>query len=151
MPLPQLSVIRDCALARLEALPRAAPALALPEPPAHLVGSVGNGDVVPAHGLVGRMPGLASRAFAPRPVCGLLDVGTLAGALHAPSLPMGSLIIPGRGLWTAAVRFAHALGVTVCGLDESACALLAAAGAGMIICGHRYRSRTVTKPVASLL
>ena len=101
MPLPQLSVICDCALARFGALPRAAPALALPKPPAHLVGSVGKGDVVPAHGLVGRMPSLVSRALAPRPVCGLFDVGTLAGALHAPPLPVGSLIIPGRGLWTA--------------------------------------------------
>ena len=47
-PLPQWSVIRVRALARLGALPRAA----LPELPFHVIGGLGKGDVVPAGGLV---------------------------------------------------------------------------------------------------
>ena len=70
--LPPLSVIRDHAHARLGALLRATPALTLPEP-SRLVMSLGKGDVVPAHGLVGCVPGLASHTLAPRPVRGLVD------------------------------------------------------------------------------
>ena len=126
------------AFARLGALLRAAPTLALPEPLFHVVGSLGKGDVVPTHGLVGRVPGLASRSLAPRPISGLVDEGTLAGALDAPPLPAGGLGDPGLGLRiaTGAVGFARALRVTVYGLDESARARLAAAGSGLIVCGH---------------
>ena len=72
------------------------------------------GNVVPARGLVGRVPGLASRALDPWTVRGLVDVCALIGALHFPPLPMCGLGGPGRGLWTAswAVGFTHALGVT---------------------------------------
>ena len=78
------------------------------------------GDVVPARGLVGRVPGLASRALDPRTVHGLVDVCALIGALHFPPLPMCSLGGPGRGLWTTswAVGFTHALGVTAHSLSS---------------------------------
>ena len=137
-PLPRLSVIHDRALARLGALPGAAPTLTLPGPPCHVTGSLGNGDVVPAHSLVGRMPGLASRSLASRPVRGILDECALARALHTPPLPVCSLGGPSRGLQTTpgAVGFAHALGVAVRGLDGSARALRAAAGPAVIVCDH---------------
>ena len=124
-------------------MPRAVPASALPEPSSHVVGSLGRGDFVPARSLVGRVPCLASH--------GLMDEGALAGALHAPPLLAGGLVVPGRGLRTAtgAVGFTCALGVTVRGLNESARALLATAGPVVIVRGHtgptesgsRYRSR----------
>ena len=118
----------------------AAPTLTLPGPPCHMTGSLGKGDVVPAHGLVGRVPGLASSTFAPRPARGLVDACALTRALHAPLLPACGLSGPGPGpgLRTApeAVGFARALRVTARSLDESAPALLAAAGPAVIVHNH---------------
>ena len=48
---------------------------------------LGKGDVVPARGLVGCLPGLASHALPTRPVRGLVDECALAEALHTPPLP----------------------------------------------------------------
>ena len=95
------------------------------------------GDVMPARGLVGCVPGLASRALTPQIVCGLLDVCALVGVLHAPTLPACGL---GRGLRTTpgAVSFARVLGVT-------ARSLLAAAGPAVIVRDHAVRG---TSPVA---
>ena len=86
-------MIRDHALARLEVLPGGAPAFALHGPL--------------SRGLVGRVPGLASRALAPRPV------RDLARTFHAPPLPACGLGGPGLRLQTATgpVKFAR-------GLDE---------------------------------
>ena len=140
------SVSADCALARLGALPGAAPALALPGPPCHMTGSPGMGDIVPARGLMGHLPSLASRALAPQAVHGLVDACALVRSLRAPPLPAYGLGGPGRSLRTApgSVRFACALGVTARGLDERARALLAASGPAVIV-----RDRVVpgTSPV----
>ena len=62
-------------------------------------------------------------------------------SVHSRRVPSGSRLpacdlgSPGRGLRTApgAVGFAHTLGVTACGLDESARVLLAAAGPAVIV------------------
>ena len=77
-------------------------------------------------------PGLASRALAPRSVRSLVGVCAVVGSLHILPLPACS---PGRGLQTApgAVGFTHTLGVTARGFDESAWALLAAAGPAVIV------------------
>ena len=72
-------------------------------------------------------------AVAPRPVRGLVDEGALAGALHAPPLPVGGLSLRKA---TGAVGFARALSVTTRGLEESACTLLAAMGPVLIVRGQ---------------
>ena len=128
-------MIRNRALARLGALPRVAPSLALPGPVCHVRAGLGKGDVVPARGLVGRVPGLESHSLAPRPVRSLVDKCTLARARHAPPLPPCG---PGRGLWTAtrAVGFACTLRVIVRSLGESTRALRAAAGSAVIVRDH---------------
>ena len=101
-PLPRLSTISDCALARLGALQGGAVAIALPGPPCRIPRSPGKGNVVPARGLLGHVPGLGGR--------GLMDVCALVGSLHSLPLPACG---PGRGLRTVpgAVGFAG-------GLDE---------------------------------
>ena len=92
---PSLSTPRPwLILERLGALPGAAPTLALPGPPCHVTGSPGKGDVVPACGLVGRVPGLASRALAPRSVRGLVDACALAGPFTLPFCPCAVLAVP---------------------------------------------------------
>ena len=93
---------------------------------------------MPTLSLVGHVPGFTSRALAPRPIRGLVDECALAGARHAPPLPACGLGSPDHGVWTAtgAVGFACALEVTVCGLDERACALWATAGSAVIVCDH---------------
>ena len=109
-------------------LPRTAPTLALHGLLSCAIGSLVESVVVP-----GRVPGLASRALTPRTVrC------TLAGTLHAPPLPVCGLGGPGRGLWTAIslVGFARALGVTICGLDECTCTLLAVTRPGVTVRSH---------------
>ena len=132
---PWLSVIGDSALARLGALPRAAPTVALHGPLSLKVGSLVKGVVVPVRGLVGRLSGLTSCAFTPQPVRGLVDAGSLTRALHAPPLPACGLGGPGLGLrtTTGAVGFTC---VTVCGLDEYARTLLAVTGPCVIVRGH---------------
>ena len=84
------------------------------------------------------MTGLASRTLAPRPVCGLVDAGALAGILHAPFLPACGLGGSGRGLRTTTgfAEFARALGVTVRDLDECALVRLAVARPGVTVRGH---------------
>ena len=90
---------------------------------------------MPARGLVGCLPGLASHALATRPVRGLVDECALTGALHTPPLPLCGL---SRGLrnTSGAVGFVRALGVAICGLDESASSLRAAAGPAVIVHDH---------------
>ena len=107
-------------------------------PGCHVQAVLGKGDIVPARGLVGCGACLASRALAPRPVHFHVDECALAGARHAPPVPVCCLSSPGRGLRTAprAVGFTHALGVTVRGLDESTRALRAAAGPVMTARDH---------------
>ena len=83
LPLPWSSEICDRTLARLGALLGAAPAVALPGPPFQVTGSPGKGDVKPACSLVGRVPGLESRALAPRPIRGL--VHSRWGSSRSPS------------------------------------------------------------------
>ena len=85
---------------------------------------------MPAHGLIGHVPGLASH--------GLVDESALTGALHAPPLPVGGLGISSLGLQTAngVVGFTRVLGVTVRGLDASTCVLQAATGPCVIVHGH---------------
>ena len=104
------------------------------------------GVVVPVRDLVGCVTGLASCALAPRPVRGLMDAGALAWTPHTLPLPVCGLGSPGLGLWTATrpVGFAHALGMTVRGLDKYACALLAVTDSWRDCSwshGSRYRSR----------
>ena len=116
---------------------------------------LGKGDIVPARGLVGRVASLASRALTPWPVRGRGDECALTGACHAPPLPMCGLGGPSCGLRTATggIGFAHALGVTVRGLNESARALRAAVGSDVIVGGHafpttgRERSRNWSLPL----
>ena len=93
---------------------------------------------MPVRGLVGHVPSLASCALAPQTVHGLVDVGALAGTLHAPPLPACSLGGPGHGLWTATdlVEFARAVGVIVRGLDKRDHALLDVTRIGVTVCGH---------------
>ena len=108
-----VEVSTDHALARLEVLPGGAHTFAL------------HGPLF--RGLVGRVPGLASRALAPRPVRDLVDAGALARTFHAPPLPACGL-----GLQTATgpVKFAR-------GLDECARALLVVTGLGVTIRCHK--------------
>ena len=122
----------------LGVLPWPAPALAFHGLLSRVVGRLVESVVVPAHGSVGCVPGLASCALAPLSVRCLVDAGALAGALHTPPLPACGLGVPYRGVRTATshVGFAHALGVTVRCLDECARALLAVARPGMTVCGH---------------
>ena len=87
-----------------------------------------------ARSLVGRMPGLVSRARSPRPVRGPVD----AGIRHAPPLPVCGFSGPDHGLQTATdlAEFDHALGVTVRGLDKGISTLLAVARPGLTVRSH---------------
>ena len=93
---------------------------------------------MPARGLLGRVPGLASHALAPRTVRDLVEACTLVGSLYALPLPTCGLGSLSHSLRTApgAVRFTCALGVTARVLDESTRALLAAAGPAVTVRAH---------------
>ena len=106
---------RRSPLARLASLRGTAPAHALPVHLHRVVKMIVKSVAVPTLGLRGRVPGLASRALAPRTVCGLVDESALAVTRHAPPLPMCGLDAPGLGLLTATgtSEYTRALGATV--------------------------------------
>ena len=89
------------------------------------------GVIVPVRCLVGRVLGLASRAFTPYSFA-------VSWTLCAPPLPACGLSGPGLGRRTAtgAVGFARALDVTVSGFHKGARALLAITGPGVTVRGH---------------
>ena len=70
------------ALARLAGLPKTAPALHIYLP--CMVEILVLGVAVLVRGLEGRVTGLASRAFAPQTVCGLVDEGALVPLPFCP-------------------------------------------------------------------
>ena len=110
---------------------------------------------MPVRCLVGRVPGLASCALAPRTIRGLVDAGTLTGTLHTPLLPACGFGGPGRGLRTATslVEFVRVLAVTFCGLGKCARVRLAVVRPGVTISCHTGPAArtTVTRPFALFL
>ena len=144
-PLPRWSVIRDHALARLGAFPRAALALALPRPVYHMWAGLGKGDVMPARDLV--RPGLGKGDVMParglmRPVLRVTlflhdpfpfswTSALSPGLIPLPLCPRAVSAVP-----VGAIGFAHALGVTIHGLNERTRALRTSAGSTVIVCDH---------------
>ena len=114
-------MIADHPLERLAALLGPAAAHALPVHLPRLVKMIVKGVAVPALGLGGRVPGLASRDLAPRTVRGRVDESALAVTRHTPPLPVARPGVTARcrtGHVTALLLLtACSLGRVVGGLD----------------------------------